>query len=44
MDAWGEIKAMANSILNNEGEYTYDDIQTGMDNLVDLFDAYYGWD
>lgn len=44
MNKWSDVQAMAKSVLSNEGEYTYDDIKTAMDEVVDLFDAYYGWD
>lgn len=44
MDAWGEIKTMANSILNNEGDYTREDLKSTMESFVDLLDAYFGWD
>lgn len=44
MDKWSEVQAMATSVLSDEGLFSYDDIQTAMDKVVDLFNAYYGWD
>jgi len=44
MDLWNEIQAMAQSILDEEGTFDREDLQTEMENFVALIDAYFGWD
>lgn len=44
MDLWNEIQAMAQSILDEEGTFDREDLQTEMENFVALIDTYFGWD